>query len=205
MWLRNLGRDGNSKRGSLSRGAKVALAAALAMSGCSADYVENSTAPVLLVISELNDGAQLDSDVRNGENSDFVCENEVDVKVTVQNKNPNAPTATSSAVLLESYEVRYTRSDGRGVEGVDVPYRITGTLATRIGIGDDITFPLEVVRRQAKQEPPLENINQTTVLTVNAQVTLFGKTISEQRVSASASMQIDFANFGDKETSCPQQ
>jgi hypothetical protein len=205
MWLRNLGRDGNSKRGSLSRGAKVALAAALAMSGCSADYVENSTAPVLLVISELNDGAQLDSDVRNGENSDFVCENEVDVKVTVQNKNPNAPTATSSAVLLESYEVRYTRTDGRGVEGVDVPYRITGTLATRIGIGDDVTFPLEVVRRQAKQEPPLENINQTTVLTVNAQVTLFGKTISEQRVSASASMQIDFANFGDKETSCPQQ
>ncbi len=205
MWLRNLGRDGKSSGAPLSVGAMIALAVALAMAGCSADYVENSTAPVLLVINELNGGAQLDSDVRNGENSEFVCENEVDVKVTVQTKNPNAPSAPSSGVQLESYEVRYVRSDGRGVEGVDVPFRITGTLATRVNIGDEITFPLEVVRRQAKQEPPLDNIGQTTVLTMSAQVTLFGKTIAEQRVSASGAMQIDFADFADKETSCPQQ
>lgn len=191
-------------RAALPVGTGVALATALAMAGCSADYVENSTAPVRLVIDSLNDGAQLDSDVRNGENSDFVCENEVDVKVTSQNKNPNGPTAESSQILLESYEVKYTRSDGRGVEGVDVPYRITGPVSMRVGVGDDITFPLEVVRRQAKLEPPLDNINQTTVLTVSAQVTLFGKTISEQRVSATSTMQIDFGDFGDKETSCPQ-
>jgi len=192
-------------RAALPVAAAVAVATALAMAGCSADYVENSTAPVRLVIDSLNGGAQLDSDVRNGEQSTFVCENEVDVKVTSQNKNPNGPTAESSEILLESYEVKYTRSDGRGVEGVDVPYRITGAVSSRIGIGDDVTFPLEVVRRQAKLEPPLDNINQTTVLTVTAQVTLFGKTISEQRVSATSSMQIDFADFGDKETACPQQ
>jgi hypothetical protein len=203
MWLRKLSRDGRSASASLALGAVVA-AAALSMWGCNADYVEDSAAPVMLQIKSLNSGAQLDSDVRNGEFSTFVCENEIDVETTVLNKNPNGPTANSAAVKLESYEVRYTRSDGRGVEGTDVPYRITGSLATTVGIGDEVTFPLEVVRRQAKLEPPLDNISQTTILTVSAQVTVYGKTISEKRVSATAAMQIDFADFGDKDTSCPQ-
>ncbi len=204
MWLRNLSRDGNSRGGALSLGAVVAVAAALAMAGCSADYVENNEGPVLLLITEINGGAQLDSDVRNGEFSTFVCENEVDVALTVQNKNPNAPSAPSSTVQLESYEVKYSRSDGRGVEGVDVPFRITGSLASTVGVGDDVSVPIEVVRRQAKLEPPLDNISQTTVLTVSAQVTLFGKTISEKRVTAQARFQIDFADFGDTTTACPQ-
>lgn len=202
--MRNLSRDGKTRGGALSLGAVVAVAAALAMAGCSADYVEQNEGPVLLLITSINDSAQLDSDVRNGEFSTFVCEDEVDVELTVQNKNPNAPTAPASTVLVESYEVRYSRSDGRGVEGVDVPYRITGNLAASVGVGDEVTVPIEVVRRQAKLEPPLDNISQTTVLTVSAQVTLFGKTISEKRVSALARFQIDFADFGDTQTSCPQ-
>jgi hypothetical protein len=204
MWLRNLSRDANSRGGALSLGAVVAVSAALAMAGCSADYVENNEGPVLLLITAINGGAQLDSDVRNGEFSTFVCENEVDVELTVQNKNPNAPTAPASTVQLESYEVRYSRSDGRGVEGVDVPFRITGSLAATAEVGEELIVPIEVVRRQAKLEPPLDNISQTTILTVSAQVTLFGKTISEKRVSAAARFQIDFADFGDTQDSCPQ-
>jgi hypothetical protein len=201
MWLLKAGRD--TRRSTATLGAAFALTAALLSSGCGADYVENSEASVLLQIMSINEGAQLDSDVRNGEFSSFVCENEVDVEVTVENKNPNGPSAPSSAVQLDSYEIRYTRSDGRGTEGVDVPYRVTGTLALTVPVGDDATFPLEVVRRQAKLDPPLNNINQTTILTVSAQVTLYGKTVSEKRVSASARFQIDFADFGDEETSCP--
>jgi hypothetical protein len=199
--LRKPGRD--NRRSTLTLGAALALAGALSMGGCSAAYVENSEASVYLLINSINEGAQLDSDVRNGEFSSFVCENEVDVAVTVRRKNPNGPTSESSAVQVESYEVRYTRSDGRGVEGTDVPYRITGNLALTVGVGDEATFPLEVVRRQAKLEPPLDNISQTTILTVSAQVTLYGRTVSEDRVSAQARFQIDFADFGDKETACP--
>ena len=201
MWLRKTGRD--TRRSTLTLGAALALTAALALGGCSAAYVENSEASVLLQINSIHGGAQLDSDVRNGEFSSFVCENEVDVEVTVANKNPNSSAVPSSAVQLESYEIRYTRSDGRGTEGVDVPFRITGNLALTVSVGDDATFPLEVVRRQAKLDPPLTNINQTTILTVSAQVTLYGKTISEKRVSASARFQIDFADFGDTNESCP--
>jgi len=208
MPLRSLIHDGRGAKRAASVAAKTALAGlvlgfGIAMAGCSAGYVESNTAPVNLIIRSINEGAQLDSDVRNGELSTFVCENEVDVSVTVRNKNPNSPAAPSSDVQVDSYEVRYMRSDGRGVEGVDVPYRITGTLSTTVAIDADLTFPLEVVRRQAKLDPPLNNIAQTTILTVNAQVTLYGKTISGHRVTASGFLQIDFADFGDKDTSCP--
>lgn len=201
MWLLKAGHD--TRRSTAPLGAAIAVVAALVLGGCSAAYVENSEASVLLQILAINEGAQLDSDVRNGEFSTFVCENEVDVEVTVTEKNPIGSAGPSSAVQLESYEVRYTRSDGRGTEGVDVPYRVTGNLARIVGVGANATFPLEVVRRQAKLDPPLTNISQTTILTVSAQVTLYGKTVSEKRVSASARFQIDFADFGDKDTTCP--
>ena len=174
------------------------------MAGCNADYTENSQAPVLLQITSVNESAQLDSDVRNGEFSTFVCEDEVDVAVRVVLKNPNTPGSVASDVLLDSYEIKYIRSDGRGTEGVDVPYRITGPLAVLVESEGEATFALEVVRRQAKLDPPLTNIQQTTILTVTAQITLFGKTTSEKRVTTTGSLQIDFADFGDEETSCPQ-
>jgi hypothetical protein len=199
MWLRT-GRDTKVPARILGI---VLATTAVAFVGCNADYVENSQAPVLMQIISINEGAQLDSDVRNGEFSSFVCENEVDVQVRVINKNPNSPAAAASDVLLESYEVKYTRSDGRGTEGVDVPYRITGNLAFFVEAENDATFPLEVVRRQAKLDPPLTNISQTTILTVSAQVTVYGKTTADKRVSATARFQIDFADFGDLDTNCP--
>jgi hypothetical protein len=38
---------------------------------------------------------------------------------------------------------------------------------------------------------------------MNAHVTIWGKTLAGQRVTSSGSLQIDFADFGDQETSCP--
>lgn len=184
-------------------GSAAALALALALAGCSADYVEDNQSSVLLLIRSINDGAPLDSDVRNGEFSTFVCEDEVDVQVTLQNKNPEAPTAASSSVQIGSYAIRYTRSDGRGTEGVDVPYRITGNLATSVQVGGNTTFPLEVVRRQAKVEPPLSSIFQAALLTVTAEVTLYGTTVSGDSVTATGRFQIDFADYGDTDTTCP--
>ncbi len=88
---------------------------------------------------------------------------------------------------------------------MDVPYRITGNLTFAVDVANagTATFPLEVVRRQAKVEPPLSSIYQAAVLTVMAEMTLYGETVSGQNVSASGRLQIDFADFGDKETSCP--
>lgn len=193
--------NGGSRRRAGGAPLALGLAAALALGGCSASYVENSDAPVLLVITSINDGAVLDSDIRIGAESSTVCEDEVGVTLRAQAKNPMSQLNDISTVLLRSYEVRFFRTDGRGVEGIDVPYRITGNLAS--SVEDTTTVPIEVVRRQAKLEPPLSAINQASVLTVMAQVTIFGETISGKKVSASGRFQIDFADFGDDNDSCP--
>lgn len=187
-------------------GAVAAVGLLVALSGCTPDYVTDNAAPVNLIVAAINGGAPLDSDVRNGEFSTFVCPNLVDVSVAVRNKNPNAPAPNvPSAVILKSYEVRYSRTDGRATEGLDVPYRITGnlTLAVDVQNSGTTTFSLEVVRRQAKVEPPLSSIFQAALLTVMADITVYGETVSGQSVSASGRLQIDFADFGDKETACP--
>ena len=45
-------------------GAAVGAVLALAMAGCSADYVEGDRSSVLLLIDSINDGAPVLSDVR---------------------------------------------------------------------------------------------------------------------------------------------
>jgi hypothetical protein len=189
-------------------GGTAALALLLGLSGCAPDYVTDNAAQVNLIVAAINGGAVLTSDIRNGEDSTFVCPDRVDVDVAVRNKNPNAPApSVASAVILKSYEVRYFRTDGRGTEGVDVPYRITGNLTFAVDVANSGTskVSIEVVRYQAKVEPPLSSIYQVgTVLTMMAEVTMYGETVSGDRVTASGRFQIDFANFGDTETSCPE-
>jgi hypothetical protein len=189
-------------------GGTLLVAAALAMSGCGDEYVTNSRADVLLIVASINEGSVLDSEVRYGTSTDqqFICEDEVPVQLAVRNKNPNVETPrVPGAVLITGYEVRYFRSDGRSQEGIDVPYRIAGKISTSVDVGTSGTSDviIEVVRRQAKLEPPLSNIEQATILTMFAHVTIYGETVSGDRVEASGDLQIDFADYLDSETSCP--
>ncbi|MGD8897279.1 MAG: hypothetical protein PVJ73_14690 [Acidobacteriota bacterium] len=188
-------------------GATVAVAMALALSGCdTADYVTGSQASVLLVVAAINDGEVLDSDVRNGENSNVVCPDTVLVSLAVRNKNPNAEAPrVPGAVLIQRYEVKYSRSDGRGAENQDVPHTIVGVLSTAVDVATSGTteVPIEVVRRQAKLEPPLSNITGYDIVTMFATITISGQTVSGDSVTGSGSMQIDFANYGDSDETCP--
>lgn len=192
-----------------------AVALGLIAFGCAPDYVTNNSAPVNFYVAGVtasSGAAVLDSDVRSGSSQYadgsgplFVCEDYATVDVAVRNKNPLGPTPNAAeAVIVDSYVVRYFRTDGRGVEGVDVPYRITGSLTAQVDVATSGTtgIPIEVVRHQAKSEPPLSTIEQTVVLTMFAEVTLYGKTIAGERVSGSGRLQINFADFGDDLTAC---
>jgi hypothetical protein len=193
----------------LGRASAVLLG--LALGSCAPAYVTSSNAPVLFIIAAITGGggeAVLDSDVRIGESSSGICPDYALVAVAVRNKNPNAPVPNvPAAVIIRSYEVRYFRSDGRAVEGADVPYRITGNLTATVDVQASGTsnIPIEVVRRQAKTEPPLSTIFQTSVLTMMAEVTLYGETVAGQAVSARGRLQIDFADFADELTACEDQ
>ena len=184
----------------------VMLAAAVAMAGCSAGYTTGNSSSVLLIIAGINKGDVLKSDVLT---DDGVFNDQVEVAIAVRFKNPNVETIPSipNAVIIDRYEVSYRRSDGRGVEGQDVPFRISGNTTAAFDVKSSGTDPLilEVVRLQAKLEPPLRNLVSVTsnaggggglVVTMFADITLHGHTISGQAVQANGTLQIDFANFG---------
>lgn len=188
-------------------GGTVMAVLTLALSGCGTpSYVTDSQASVLLIVAAINGGAVLDSDVRTGEDSTTVCPDTVEVDVAVRNKNPASPApSVPNAVLIQRYAVDYFRSDGRGEHGVDVPFPITGVLSSAVDVASSgtIVIPIEVVRRQAKLENPLSGIVGFDIVTMFANITISGETVSRDSVTATGRLQIDFANFGDTDDSCP--
>jgi hypothetical protein len=193
--------------GRVVKASVVVCVGALMLAGCGVpDYVTGNEASVYMRITSINAASPLLSDV-SSQSPDYAT-----VSIAVRNKNlrneaPNVP----NAVFLERYEVVYVRSDGRNTEGVDVPYRISGnlTIVEDVRTSGGTSFSLEVVRAQAKLEPPLRNLRReddassdladgggAIVITVFAEVTLYGRTTAGQAVEASGSLQIDFADWG---------
>jgi len=188
--------------------AVVLALGALAMSGCVPDWAEQGDSPNTLLMTGINSGAPIDSDVRIS--SGGVCPDFVDLRVENHLKNPlNTDASFRSDIVIERYDVRYFRSDGRSTEGVDVPFRITGNVAQEIQASNSAVLNLEIVRRQAKLEPPLRNLQGLgggQVVTMFAEVTLHARsTIQQSLNTATARVQIDFADFGDTLTACPTQ
>ena len=182
-------------------GAAVGAALALAMAGCSAAYVEDSQATVLLLVSSINKGATVASDVR-GEGG-VITNCPVDATMVVVVKNPNNPGSPPvENVILQRYEVSFQRSDGRGVEGLDVPYRFSGAMTETVAVGGEATVSIDLVRQQAKLEPPLSNITGLQIVEMTATVTFYGATVSRRTVSATASAGIRFADYGTGTPTC---
>jgi hypothetical protein len=181
-------------------GALGAAALALAMAGCSAAYVEDSQATVLLLVSSINAGAPVASDVRGEGGTITNCA--VTATVVVVVKNPSNPGSPVDNVILQRYDVSFQRSDGRGVEGVDVPYRFSGAMTATVGVGGEETVSIDLVRQQAKLEPPLSNITGLQIVEMTANVTFYGATVSRSTVSASGSAGIRFADFGVGTPTC---
>ena len=191
------------------RAMAVALSlGALAMSGCVPDWAEQGDSPNVLLMTGINSGTPITSDVQISNGS--ICPDFAALRVENHLKNPlNTDASFRSDVVIERYDVRYFRSDGRSTEGVDVPFRITGNVAQEIQASNSAVLNLEIVRRQAKLEPPLRNLQGLgggQVVTMFAEVTLHARsTIQQSLNTATARVQIDFADFADTLTSCPAQ
>lgn len=185
----------------------IVLAGALALASCTPDWATQNEANVIIraeVVEAQAGGAEgaggqtLRSDVKDTSGSVF----DDIVTVTVRNlpKDPNISQSMNfNDVVLERYEVKYVRSDGRSVEGVDVPYRITGNLTQLVTANDSAGVTFTVVRHQAKSEPPLVNLvngGGMQIVTMFAEMTLFGHTTTGKAVQTSASLAITFGDFG---------
>ncbi len=188
--------------------AMVFVLGALTASACVPDWARQGDSPEILLMTGINGGSPLDSDVRISTGT--VCPDFATLRVENHQKNPlNTDASFRADIVIERYGVRYFRSDGRNTEGVDVPYSITGNVAQEIQAGSSATLSLEVVRRQAKLEPPLRNLQALgggQVVTMFAEVTIHARsTVQQTTNSATARLQIDFADFADALTTCPTQ
>jgi hypothetical protein len=111
--------------------------------------------------------------------------------------SPSKPT-TVNYITLTQYHVRFIRSDGRNVQGVDVPYAFDGGMTLTVGTSE-VTGVFSLVRTIAKNEAPLRAlaVNGLIISTI-AEVTFYGHDQTGREVSATANISVDFGNFGDK-------
>lgn len=183
----------------------VLVLGAFALAGCVPDYFTEGNATRELLLTAINGGNVLESDVRRGTN---ICPDTVPVRVENHSRNPNAPAAGfRDDIVIERYEVRYFRSDGRGTPGVDVPFSISGNMAFEI-IGEEaVNVNIEVVRRQAKIEPPLSQLvtgGGAFIVTMFAEITLHARTTTGVATNtATGRLQIDFADYAGTDSTCP--
>ena len=120
-------------------------------------------------------------------------------------RNPGSPASPTSPstlneITITRYRVQYRRSDGRNVQGVDVPYGFDGAFTATVPAGGSLSAGFDLVRIQAKLEPPLSNLvnfgGQNVISTI-AEVTFFGRDQVGNEVSVTGSISVNFSDFGD--------
>jgi hypothetical protein len=193
----------------------AALGAAAASCG---DVVRQGRGPVLLVVNSLQGargsaptsfGVPLSSDVITNVITPAPCSaatpcptifndlGEAIFQVTM--KDVSVSPSANNQVTITGYHVQYIRSDGHNVEGVDVPYAFSGAATLTIAAGGTGTMPFEIVRSSAKQEAPLIQLKTNPIeIATLAQVTFYGADVVGNAIQVTASLSVNFANFGDQ-------
>jgi hypothetical protein len=194
----------------------VGVVAVAAMSfGCVPDWARDNETGIIMEISRVGDASGFPGpifvDVRS------TSAELASVLVNVYRKNPDvSSTSPLEHVRLESYQVQYFRSDGRNVEGLDVPYRTTGALGSiRFHTPTDTdeieleTF-IPIVRETAKLEPPLVNLVGRVIgavpagriagegaITTMAEITVYARQVTTgEPLHATGRVQVVFTDFG---------
>jgi hypothetical protein len=197
----------------------VLMAAVSAASVSCGDVVRQGRGPSILVINQLT-GASGGSGGANTFSGTLFS----DVQVLVTSPAPCTPTSpcatlfsdsgqvsislamkdaaiaptSNNQVTIKRYHVAYTRADGRGTPGVDVPYAFDGAVTGTVAGNSAATLTFELVRHVAKQESPLvQLIRNPQVISTIAQVTFYGQDAVGNEMSVTGSLLIEFGNFGD--------
>ena len=185
-------------------------AAALVMGSLSCgNVVREGRSPVILVMDSLTGapgtsgafGVPLLSDVlTNG--GIFDDAGKATLHILAKDQGPTGGGTTPSSVntvVLSRYHVEFTRSDGRNVQGVDVPYAFDGGITATV-TSSPISVAFELVRHQAKEESPLISMaggGGRIFISTIANVTFYGKDIVGNDVQAAGTISVNFADFAD--------
>jgi hypothetical protein len=94
--------------------------------------------------------------------------------------------------------VTYSRSDGKNVEGVDVPYSFDGSISARVQVDTQTEVSFVVVRAVSKLEPPLVNLatgRGEGELKTTARIDFYGHDTQGNNVMATGYLTIFFADY----------
>ena len=206
----------------------AAAACVVTASGCGSELLRTGRAPVILTVRNV---AAARGGVTIGEfESHLQSDVQVLVKTTVNSVEITTPTifndvvrldlqlvpkdqsglaggtspSTSAlnAVTLTRYRVTFRRTDGRNTPGVDVPFGFDGGLSTTIDVGGITQVSFDIVRHQAKLDPPLRNLVASkglVFISTIAEIQLWGHDQNGNEVTATANLDVQFADFGDPE------
>ena len=115
-------------------------------------------------------------------------------------KNPGATATEINGITLTRYHVEFRRTDGRATPGVDVPFGFDGGLGITVNPGSSIDVAFEIVRHQAKLEPPLKNLagqGGLGFISTIAEITFYGHDQNSNEVSVTGRMDVRFGDFAD--------
>jgi len=189
--------------------ARLLLAAAVASgsAACGSEMLRTGRSPVYLIVTGIdagsNNGSILRSDVQvvsGGAAS--VVDDVATATLRVEQKNPTetGSTSTLNTVTINRYHVEYRRTDGRNTPGVDVPYAFDGGTSVSIGPNDQGIVTFQIVRHQAKLEPPLKNLASAggqVVISTIAEITFYGFDQNGNEISVVGHMDVVFGDFPD--------
>jgi hypothetical protein len=187
------------------------LIAVLALASCNA--VENdSTSASMLQIKSLTG-----NDLQGKEGSTTVFSDVVTTSGSIINDNgvaemiavtldplysANNTITPYMDVLVDQIDVEFRRTDGRNVEGVDVPYSFNQPMSMLVSFDAAVKIPFILIRREAKREAPLLRLRENfEVLQLVAVVTIHGKDLGGHRVApVTGYVSVWCANFADSTT-----
>ena len=201
-------------------GLAVILSSVLGLASCASELTRTGDSPAYLVIDSIQGARGSDpgtfavplfSDVQtlveqpvNGVPTRVpVVYNDLgQVRMRAQLKNPTTPTGPSSlnSITVNRYHVEYRRSDGRNTPGVDIPYGFDGGATFTIQGDAPATFAFDVVRLQAKLEPPLRTMvgnGGSLYISAIAEITFYGRDQAGNEVQVSGTLQVNFGDFAD--------
>jgi hypothetical protein len=191
----------------------VLVIAALALGGCLAKE-DDSTSASFLVISSLTGNDLQGKAGSTTVFSDVITNGSIinDSAVAVVGALTYNPTADSAAhdityymnVVIDQVDVEFLRTDGKNVEGVDVPYHFSQPVNILVEVDKTASLPFVLIRHVAKMETPLIQLrdvpSEEFVLQLVAKVTVHGKDLGGHRVApVSGYLTVWCANFADSE------
>jgi hypothetical protein len=165
------------------------------LAGCNPKANDNTSAVLM--------NANFSGDTNAGFFSDVVADTGTpaddffDIQISTTAKSTINEPGDFYIVDLKSYQVFFTRSDGRNQPGIDVPFPVTLAIGGSIAPGGELTLHTLFVTEEMKRQAPLKDLwfstNQRLFTTMHVHV--FGEDRVGNAVSADAATTVIFGDF----------